>query len=78
MQEERDKARVEHNISSLQKDMVRLNTLISKKRGEQDRLVHGAILAEKDFVNALKVSLRIGLKSIIAIYLSPLLKLTCM
>ena len=54
--EEKEQAKVEHGISSLQKDMVRLNTLITEKRGQQERLVQGNILSENDFINALKVS----------------------
>jgi len=46
---------VEHGIASLQKDMVRLNTLITDKRGQQEKLVQGNILTENDFINALKV-----------------------
>lgn len=53
--EEKEQLRVEHEIGSLQKDMVRLSTLISEKRGQQEKLTQGNILSENDFVNALKV-----------------------
>ena len=46
---------VEHGIASLQKDMVRLNALITEKRGEQEKLAQGSTLAENDFIHALKV-----------------------
>ena len=58
--EEKEQAKVEHGISSLQKDMVRLNTLITEKRGQQEKLVQGNILTENDFINALKVSQQVG------------------
>ncbi len=48
---------MEYGIGSLQKDMVRLNTLITDKRGKQERLAQGNILTENDFINALKVML---------------------
>ena len=53
--EEKDRAAVEYNIAALQKDMVRLSSLITEKRGEQERLEQGNILMENDFVHALKV-----------------------
>ncbi len=56
--EQREQARVEYGIGSLQKDMVRLNTLITDKRGKQERLAQGNILTENDFINALKVMLQ--------------------
>ena len=46
---------MEHGIASLQNDMVRLNTLITEKRGDQEKLQQGNILAENDFIYALKV-----------------------
>ena len=55
---------MEHGIASLQKDMVRLNTLVTQKRGEQDRLVQGTVLAENDFIHALKASIRLILPTI--------------
>ena len=54
--EEKEHLQVEHNIASLQKDMVRLSTLITEKRGEQEKLEQGNILTENDFIYALKVS----------------------
>ena len=53
--EEKERWLVEHGITSLQKDMTRLNTLITEKRGEQEKLEQGTILMENDFVHALKV-----------------------
>ncbi len=55
--EEKERGRVEYGIGSLQKDMVRLNTLITNKRGQQERLAQGNIFTENDFINALKVML---------------------
>ena len=54
-QEERESSQIEHSISSLQKDMVRLSALITEKRGQQERLEQGNILIENDFIHALKV-----------------------
>ena len=48
---------MQHNIDSLQKDMVRLNTLVTEKRGQQEQLEHNNILLEKDFIHTLKVNL---------------------
>ncbi len=53
--EERDRGQVEFNISSLQKDIVRLNTLITEKRGAQEHLEQGTVLLENDYIHALKV-----------------------
>ena len=53
--EQKDHSKVEHGIASLQKDMVRLNALITEKRGEQEKLEQGSTLAENDFIHALKV-----------------------
>ena len=53
--EQREHSKVEHGIASLQKDMVRLNALITEKRGEQEKLEQGSTLAENDFIHALKV-----------------------
>ena len=53
--EEKDRAAVQHSIAALQKDMVRLSSLITDKRGEQERLVQSNVLMENDFVHALKV-----------------------
>lgn len=54
--EQSEGARVQHNIDSLQKDMVRLNTLVTEKRGQQEQLEHNNLLLEKDFIHALKVN----------------------
>ena len=53
--EQRERSRVGHGISSLQKDMVRLNTLITEKRGHQERLQQDNALLQSDFVLKLKV-----------------------
>ena len=53
--EEKERWQVQHGIGSLQKDMVRLNTLITAKRGHQERLEQGNILTENDFIHTLKV-----------------------
>lgn len=54
-QEEKEMTQVNQSISSLQKDMVRLNALITDKRGQQEKLVQGNVLMENDFIHALKV-----------------------
>lgn len=54
-QEEKERSQVEHSISSLQKDMVRLSALITEKRGQQEKLEQGNIIMENDFIHALKV-----------------------
>ena len=53
--EEREEAQVEHSISSLQHDVARLNSLITEKKGQQEKLEQGTILMENDFIHALKV-----------------------
>lgn len=54
-QEEKERSQIEHSISSLQKDMVRLSALITEKRGQQEKLEQGNIIMENDFIHALKV-----------------------
>lgn len=54
-QEEKERSQVEHSISSLQKDMVRLSALITEKRGQQEKLEQGNIIMENDFIHVLKV-----------------------
>ena len=56
VQEQTEAKKVERNISQLQHDMVKLNTLVAKKKSEQESLEQGNILMEGDFVHALKVS----------------------
>ena len=56
MDEQKNHCCVKHNIESLQKDMVRLNQLITDKKGEQNELEQNNSLLEKDFVSALKVN----------------------
>lgn len=53
--EKYEEAQVEHNISSIQKDIMRLNTLITEKKGEQEELEHRTFILENDFIHALKV-----------------------
>ena len=53
--EKKEHSKVEHGIASLQNDMVRLNTLITEKRGDEEKLQQENILAENDFIYALKV-----------------------
>lgn len=54
--EERQHAKVQQSIDSLQKDMVRLNSLLVEKRGLQGKLEQSNILLEKDFIHNLKVN----------------------
>ena len=55
VQEQTEAKNVERNISQLQHDMVKLNTLVAKKKSEQESLEQGNLLMEGDFVHALKV-----------------------
>lgn len=67
--EEKQYSGIRHSIEGLQKDMIRLNTLITSKRGEHNALEHNNQLLEKDFVSALKVYiLYIALVSITLVY----------
>ena len=52
---ERDILEVNRSIEALHKDTVKLNGLITLKRGEQEGLQQSNILVESDFVNTLKV-----------------------
>ena len=52
---ERDILEVTRGIESLHKDTVKLNGLITLKRGEQEGLQQSNVLVESDFVNTLKV-----------------------
>lgn len=52
--EQQEQDQVKHNISSLQIDVARLNTLITDKKGQQEKLEQGTILLENDFIHALK------------------------
>jgi len=47
---------IERNIRSMQNDMTKLNTLITKESGLREALQQGAVLMESDFIQALKVS----------------------
>lgn len=53
--EVREQADVERNISSLQHDVARLSSLITEKKGQQEKLEQGTVLIENDFIHALKV-----------------------
>lgn len=46
---------IERNIRSMQNDMTKLNTLITKESGLREALQQGTILMESDFIQALKV-----------------------
>ena len=52
---ERDILEVTRGIESLHKDTVKLNGLITLKRGEQEGMQQSNVLVESDFVNTLKV-----------------------
>ena len=47
---------IERSISNMQNDMIKLNTLLNKKKGTHDNLHQDNILLENDFIMALKVS----------------------
>ena len=47
----------ERNIRSMQNDMTKLNTLITKESGLRQALQQGTVLMESDFIQALKVSI---------------------
>lgn len=47
---------IERNIRSMQNDMTKLNTLITKESGLREALQQGTVLMESDFIEALKVS----------------------
>ena len=49
---------IERNIRSMQNDMTKLNTLITKESGLREALQQGTVLMESDFIQALKVSKR--------------------
>lgn len=53
--EEQEHHQVERNIVSLQNDVARLSSLITEKKGQQEKLERGTILVENDFIHALKV-----------------------
>ena len=57
---ERDILEVNRSLESLHKDTVKLNGLITLKRGEQEGLQQSNMLVESDFVNTLKVRGLIG------------------
>ncbi len=54
--EQRQLSGVQKGIDSLQNDMIRMNILISNKKGEQYKLEQINVLIEKEFVHSLKVS----------------------
>ena len=47
---------IERNIRSMQNDMTKLNTLITKESGLREALQQGTVLMESDFIQALKVT----------------------
>jgi len=55
VQHQKEAKNVERNISQLQHDMVKLNTLVANKKSEQEDLEQGNLLMEGDFVHTLKV-----------------------
>ena len=55
MQHQKEAKNVERNISQLQHDMVKLNSLVASKKSEQEDLEQGNLLMEGDFVHTLKV-----------------------
>ena len=57
---EREILEVNRSLESLHKDTVKLNGLITLKRGEQEGLQQSNMLVESDFVNTLKVRGWIG------------------
>ena len=59
VQQQSEAKTVERNISQLQHDMVKLNTLVAKKKSEQESLEQGNLLMEGDFVHALKVCINL-------------------
>ena len=50
---------IERNVRSMQNDMTKLNTLITKESGLREALQQGTVLMESDFIQALKVSQRL-------------------
>jgi hypothetical protein len=52
-----ESGQVEYSISTLQHDVARLNSLITVKKGEQEKLEQGTVLLENDFIHALKVQM---------------------
>ncbi|XP_065888442.1 coiled-coil domain-containing protein 40-like [Dysidea avara] len=54
VQHQKETKNVERNISQLQHDMVKLNTLVADKKSEQEDLEQGNLLMEGDFVHTLK------------------------
>ena len=59
VQQQSEAKTVERNISQLQHDMVKLNTLVAKKKSEQESLEQGNLLMEGDFVHTLKVCINL-------------------
>ncbi|KAJ7340194.1 Coiled-coil domain-containing protein 40 [Desmophyllum pertusum] len=45
---------IERNVRSMQNDMTKLNTLITKESGLREALQQGTVLMESDFIQALK------------------------
>ena len=53
--EEKEKSDIERDIRHLRNDVIKLNTLLHKEKGEQDRLEASNALQEGDFIKQLKV-----------------------
>ena len=49
---------IQRNIRSMQNDMTKLNTLITKESGLRETLQQGTVLMESDFIQALKVGVQ--------------------
>ena len=58
---------IERNIRSMQNDMTKLNTLITKESGLREALQQGAVLMESDFIQALKVRKHLSQKTCYAL-----------
>lgn len=53
--EKKESGTVQQSISRLQHEMSRLSTVITEKRGEQQRLEQSNVLMQNDFIYTLKV-----------------------
>ena len=55
--EEREQSVIQQSVTSLQRDMIKLNSLITQKKGEHLKLEHGSAIAENLFISSLKVKM---------------------
>ena len=62
---------IERNIRSMQNDMTKLNTLITKESGLRQALQQGTVLMESDFIQALKVSLLFTIRLLFIVFIKP-------